>query len=140
MKNFFKILAWFVFFSGAAILAIMAYWNRDQQLDLSTMLPEAFEHCGSIINKDSREYIELKSWFNSNQEGWKNTPVAYVQMDAYNSKTMSVNVMDSSVVVNYKLHKGTWSQVTRQKLNNELDSKCTKTDKSPNLFDKGGIQ
>jgi len=140
MKKYFKIFAWFLFFTGAAVLAIMFYWNRDQQLDLSTMLPEAFEHCGSIINRDSREYIELKSWINSNQEGWKNTPVTYVQMDTYISKTISVNVMDSSVVVNYKLHNGSWSQVTRQKKNNELVSKCTKTDKSSNLSDKGGIQ
>lgn len=126
MKNIFKILAWFLFFTGAAIIAIMAYWNRDQQLNLSKTLPDAFEHCGSIINRDSAEYIELKNWLYSNQEDWNNTPVSYIQKDTYISDAISVNVVDNSVVVNYKNHNGTWNQVTRQKKSNELISKCTK--------------
>lgn len=90
------------------------------------MLPDEFEHCGSIINRDSTEYIELKNWFLSNQDAWKNTPVSYVPMDTYISETMSVNVMEGDVVVNYKHNNGNWNQVTRQKKNNELVSKCTK--------------
>ena len=133
MKKFLKILTWFLFFTVAAILAIMAYWNRDQHIDISAMLPNEFEYCGSIINRNSTEYIELKNWFNSNQKGWKNTPVSYVPMDTYSSDTMSVNVMDGAVVVNYKHDNETWSQVTRQKKTNELVSKCTKTNKSLNL-------
>jgi len=124
MKNFLKILAWFLFFTGAAILVIMAYWNRDQQIDLSAMLPIEFEHCGSIINRDSTEYVELKNWFHSNQDGWKNTPVSYAPMDTYISETMSVNVLEGGVVVNYKRHNGKWNQVTKQRKSNELVSKC----------------
>lgn len=126
MKKFLKILAWFLFFTGAAILATMAYWNRDQLLDLSAMLPNELEHCDSIINRDSAEYIELKNWLNSNQQGWNNTPTTYVPMNTYSSDTMSINVIDDGVVVNYKQDNGNWSQVTRQKKTNELVSKCTK--------------
>ena len=126
MKKFLKIFAWFLFFTGAAILVTMSYWNRDQHLDLSAMMPNKFEHCGAIANRDSAEYIELKNWFNSNQQGWNNTPASYVPMDIYSSDAMTVNVMDGDVVVNYKHENGTWSQVTRQKKTNELVSKCTK--------------
>jgi len=133
MKKFLKIIAWFLFFTVAAILATMAYWNRDQALDFSAMLPNELQHCDSIINRDSAKYIELKNWFNSNQQGWNNTPATYVPMVIYNSDTMSVNVMDSGVVVNYKQGNSNWNQVTRQKKTNELVSKCTKTNKSLNL-------
>ena len=131
MKNFLKIFSWFLFFTGAAILATMAYWNRDQQLDLSSMMPDELERCGSIINRNSAEYIELKNWFSSNQHGWNNTPVSYVPVDAYSSETMSVNVMDGGVVVNYKHKNGAWRQVTKQKGTHELVSKCTKTNERP---------
>ena len=49
------------------------------------MLPDSLKYCGSSISINDIEYIELKKWFDSNQQDWKNSPASYVPKNYYYS-------------------------------------------------------
>ena len=86
--------------------------SSDQEIDFSSVMPKVFELCDEQISENDLEYIALKEWFLKNKSGWKKTPVSYVQKYVYRSDFMTVNIVDSLVVVSYKSDMG-WSQVLK---------------------------
>lgn len=112
--------------------AILFYWDRDQEIDFSGLLPNELEHCGHTLNQNSPEYIELVAWFQSNQHGWRNTLVTFVPASMYTGTNFSVNAMKDGVVVNYRTKSDSWAQVMNQKKDTELVDQCAKANKALN--------
>jgi len=113
MKKVFTILGVLTLIIVAIVLSIIAYWSRPQNFDFALLMPNEMEYCGQIIDEGNAKYKELKRWFSVSQESWENTPVTYVPRYEFSSNTMTVNILNSSVVVNYQSSEKEWNQVVR---------------------------
>ena len=126
MKRFIKVIVWIVVIIAVVLTGIFLYWDREQEIDFAAIMPDELEHCDRTIGRNAAEYIRLKDWFESNQKGWKNTPVSYVPTQTYTSPKLSVNILVGGVVVNYEKESGSWSQVINRTETNELPEECQK--------------
>ncbi|MES0490706.1 MAG: hypothetical protein ABUK01_11970 [Leptospirales bacterium] len=128
MKKFLKKAASIIVLLMLAVGVLFLYLNRDQKLDFASILPQEIEHCGNTLGPEHTEYVELRVWFESNQGGWTNTPATYVPGSTYTGSTISVNVLENGVIVNYKAKHNGWYQVKRLKKSNELSNTCKKNE------------
>jgi hypothetical protein len=107
-----KLVEIFVGLVLVVLIAILLYFNHDQDINFSVQLPQKFELCGKEISDQNGQYLALKNWLQNNTVGWQNTPVSYVPKLLFSSDTISINVMESVVIVNYK-NGSDWSQVAK---------------------------
>ncbi len=103
--------------------ATFLYFNRAQSIDFSGYMPSKFELCSEIISEQDDNYLGLKKWFKANINGWQNSFVSYVPGYVFSSNKMIINVMPSTVVVNYQSSDG-WSQVIKNVDTMGLISSC----------------
>ena len=90
---------------------MLFYTKRSEEINFSKLLPPNFMHCGEQITSSHKNYLQLKSWFESNIKGWKKTPVSFEPSNSYTSSDLTINVVLSMVVVNYKSEDGSWRQM-----------------------------
>ena len=132
-----KILVAFVIINVLAV-AVILYWTRNQEIRFVENFPETFEYYieggniyiaseggvkksgPTIIKVGSDEYAAIKTWFQKNTGGWKNDISDYVPNRILKSKTLTVNILKTSVIVNYTSDGKSWSQVSRPKTENDL--------------------
>ncbi|WP_155946198.1 hypothetical protein [Pseudoalteromonas rubra] len=88
--------------SALTLISILLYWERNQAIDFSGLLPGTFTICDKEIDETSSEFIALKLWFQENQYPWTNSLVSFAPAYIYRGKDISINVQDTSVIVNYK--------------------------------------
>lgn len=113
--------------------AVILYWTRDQEIRFVEDFSDAFEYYASggnayiasesdprksnitIIGAGSGEYVAIKTWFEKNTNGWKNDINSYAPNRILKSKTLTVNILEKRVVVNYTSDGKSWSQVSKPK-------------------------
>ncbi len=127
MKRILKFFLVLFVFVVLIIAMVFLYWEREQKINFTHLLPPKLQYCGNNITSEDIEHSELKSWFKSNQQGWRNTLVTYVPKTTYTGSGISVNILDNAVIVNYQNSLDMWNQVIKEKKNNELLNKCTKS-------------
>ncbi len=132
-----KILIAFVVIIILAV-AVILYWTRNQEVRFAENFPDAFEYyieggnayiaskgsakksSPTIIKVGSDEYAAIKTWFEKNTSGWKNDINDVVPNRILKSKTLTINIFKTSVVVNYTSDGKSWSLVSRPKAENDL--------------------
>lgn len=108
----------------AIVVAIVFYWTRNQEIHFAENFPDSFEYYVEGYNvhiaKGSREYAVIKAWFAKNTNSWKNDIGDYAPRRLLRSKTITINIFKTAVVVNYTLDGNSWSQVSRTKAEDDL--------------------
>ena len=107
-----KLIGALAFVFMAVLIGSWLYFNRSQEIDFSTRLPKSLELCGKDIENTNIQYKALENWLRNNSKDWKNTPVTYVPNLIYSSDMISINVMQTAVIVNYE-NGSNWSQVAK---------------------------
>ena len=115
LNSIFRRVLQILIFIAILLGLIFLYFNRDQSIDFSVQLPPELEYCETVIESNSLEYLRLKNWLESNQDGWKNTIATYVPVNTVRAPTISINILQNFVVINYQDKNKKWSQVVKQK-------------------------
>lgn len=123
----------------ALVGAFIFYWSRNQEIRFVENFPDAFEYYveggnayiasegnvkksgQTIIKLGSNEYAAIKTWFEKNANSWKNDISDYAPNRILKSKTLTINILKTKVVVNYTSDGKSWSQVSRPKSENDLE-------------------
>jgi len=118
-----KKIGMFIALILVGISSIYLYLAREQSIKFYTYMPQEFNVCGDRISIKSLTYRALEKWFKLNENGWQNTPVSYVPNYIFSSNSMVVNILPSSVVVNYQVG-SSWHQVIKSAKTDELIAVC----------------
>ena len=84
-----------------------------QQFTTSTYI-EGKASQETIVKKGDVEYDALKKLFSQETQGWQYDPTTYAPKHVYDSPTMGINCLESSVIVNYKDRDARWIQISKQ--------------------------
>ena len=124
MKKWFKYIGYTVVTIAILIMVVILYWGRDQNINFLSRLPKTFNYCNVEIKKNNKAYIELASWLENNKNGWSNSPAYYIPTTLFKSELISINILKTSVVINYSNNGTNWHQVIKGKKRNELLMAC----------------
>jgi len=124
MKIWFKYLGYILVTSTILIIVVILAWSREQNINFLSMLPETFNYCNVELKPTNKAYVELAYWLENNKNGWKNTPAYYIPTTIFKSELISINILETSVVINYSNNGIDWIQVIKGKQQNELLMSC----------------
>lgn len=114
MRRWLEYVGYFVMALIGLTLVTAWYWERNQTIDFSLILPSTLHYCGREITTNDREYLVLSEWLKKNKTNWVNSLVSYVPKVTFSSPTISINVLKNIVVVNYAITNSEWNQVVQK--------------------------
>ncbi len=111
-----------MFLLNALLMNLLPSWRVDFPVQ---NLPDSFTYTtydrsqptvSKMIGANDADYLKLKTYLLHERHGWRYDVVSYVPHKLFSSPSMTINCMGRSMVVNYEVKPGTWTQMSKAAL------------------------